>query len=76
MIVGFALGWGANELLGLLEDATCQIGLTLLVPYASCVLAEELHGCGVLAVLTTALVLAEYARPTSPAARPSGRRRC
>jgi 3-oxoacyl-[acyl-carrier protein] reductase len=54
VIVGFALGWGANKLLGLLEDVTCQIGLTLLVPYASCVLAEELHGCGVLAVLTTA----------------------
>jgi CPA1 family monovalent cation:H+ antiporter len=31
------------------------------VPYASYVLAEELHGSGVLAVLTTALFLAEYA---------------
>jgi len=59
--VGLALGWGANKLLGLLEDATLQIGLTLLVPYASYVLAEELHGSGVLAVLTTALFLAEYA---------------
>ncbi len=61
VVVGVALGWGANKLLGLLEDATLQIGLTLLVPYASYVLAEELHGSGVLAVLTTALFLAEYA---------------
>ena len=59
--VGLALGWGTNKLMGLLDDATLQIGLTLLVPFASYVLAEELHGSGVLAVLTTALFLAEYA---------------
>ncbi|GGW52826.1 Na+/H+ antiporter [Streptomyces caelestis] len=58
--VGLALGWGANKLMELLGDATLQIGLTLLVPYASYVMAEELHGSGVLAVLTTALFLAEY----------------
>ncbi|MFF3843911.1 Na+/H+ antiporter [Streptomyces sp. NPDC002328] len=59
--VGLALGWGANKLMDLLGDATLQIGLTLLVPYASYVMAEEFHGSGVLAVLTTALFLAEYA---------------
>ncbi|GAP47186.1 Na+/H+ antiporter [Streptomyces azureus] len=58
--VGLALGWGANKLMELLGEATLQIGLTLLVPYASYVMAEELHGSGVLAVLTTALFLAEY----------------
>ncbi len=45
----------------LLGDPTLQIGMTLLVPYASYVLAEKLHGSGVLAVLTTALYLSEYA---------------
>ncbi|MDV9176726.1 sodium:proton antiporter, partial [Streptomyces sp. W16] len=59
--IGLALGWAANKLMSLLDDATLQIGLTLLVPYASYVLADELHGSGVLAVLTTALFLAEYA---------------
>lgn len=59
--MGLALGWAANKLMDLLGDATLQIGMTLLVPYASYVLAEELHGSGVLAVLTTALFLAEYA---------------
>ncbi|WP_330457246.1 Na+/H+ antiporter [Streptomyces sp. NBC_00820] len=59
--VGLALGWCANRLLDILGDATLQIGLTLLVPYASYLLAERLHGSGVLAVLTTALYLAEYA---------------
>ncbi|MET7596081.1 Na+/H+ antiporter [Streptomyces sp. NPDC004082] len=60
LVIGVALGWGANKLMDLLGDPTLQIGLTLLVPYASYVLAEELHGSGVLAVLTTALFLAEY----------------
>ncbi|GGL84830.1 Na+/H+ antiporter [Streptomyces fumigatiscleroticus] len=60
VVVGLVLGWGATRLLDLLGDATLQIGLTLLVPYASYVLAEELHGSGVLAVLVTALYLAEY----------------
>ncbi|MGX1565602.1 Na+/H+ antiporter [Streptomyces sp. NPDC055506] len=60
VVVGIGLGWGANKLMELLGDATLQIGLTLLVPYASYVMAEELHGSGVLAVLTTAVFLAEY----------------
>jgi monovalent cation/hydrogen antiporter len=61
VVVGLVLGWAADKLLGLLGDATLQVGLTLLVPYASYVLAEELHGSGVLAVLVTALFLAEKA---------------
>jgi Na+/H+ antiporter len=59
--VGFALGWAANKLMGTVGDPTLQIGLSLLVPFASYALAEEFHGSGVLAVLTTALFLAEYA---------------
>ncbi len=58
--VGFALGWVTKRLMDVLGDATLQIGLTLLVPFVSYVLAEELKGSGVLAVLTTALYLAEY----------------
>ncbi|KIF74054.1 sodium:proton antiporter [Streptomyces sp. 150FB] len=58
--IGLALGWLSNKLMSLLGDATLQIGLTLLVPFVSYVLAEELHGSGVLAVLTLALFLAEH----------------
>ncbi|MFF4538629.1 Na+/H+ antiporter [Streptomyces aureus] len=61
LVVGVALGWAANRLMTLVGDASLQVGLTLLVPYVSYVLAEELHGSGVLAVLVTALFLAEYA---------------
>jgi CPA1 family monovalent cation:H+ antiporter len=59
--VGLVLGWGTNKLMGVVGDATLQIGLSLLVPFASYALAEEFHGSGVLAVLTTALFLAEHA---------------
>lgn len=46
LVIGVALGWAANRLMTLVGDATLQIGLTLLVPYAAYVLAEELHGSG------------------------------
>ncbi|EST34220.1 hypothetical protein N566_18685 [Streptomycetaceae bacterium MP113-05] len=56
--VGLLLGWGAARLMSFLDDATLQTGLTVLVPFLSYVLAEELHGSGALAVLATALYLA------------------
>ncbi|MFF8605181.1 Na+/H+ antiporter [Streptomyces sp. NPDC015346] len=59
--VGLALGWASNKLMGLLGEATLQTGLTLLVPFVAYVLAEELRGSGVLAVLVVALYLAEHA---------------
>ncbi|HEY9370757.1 Na+/H+ antiporter [Streptomyces sp.] len=61
VVVGLVIGWLANRLIDLLGDATLQTGLTLLVPFVSYVLAEELQGSGVLAVLVTALFLAEHA---------------
>ncbi|MFG2770268.1 Na+/H+ antiporter [Streptomyces sp. NPDC048350] len=59
--VGLVLGWLSNKLMGLLGEATLQTGLTLLVPFVAYVLAEELRGSGVLAVLVVALYLAENA---------------
>ncbi|MFF0449511.1 Na+/H+ antiporter [Streptomyces sp. NPDC004609] len=58
--VGLALGWLSNRLMGLLGDPTLQVGLSLMVPFVSYVLAEEMRGSGVLAVLTTALFVAEH----------------
>ncbi|MFF8274777.1 Na+/H+ antiporter [Streptomyces lateritius] len=59
--VGLALGWISDKLMGLLGEVTLQTGLTLLVPFVAYVLAEELRGSGVLAVLVVALYLAEHA---------------
>ncbi|MEU6216122.1 Na+/H+ antiporter [Streptomyces sp. NPDC047022] len=72
LAIGLALGWISIRLLSMLGDATLQVGLTLLVPYASYVLAEELHGSGVLAVLVTALYLAEAKDPDDVLMRLAG----
>lgn len=61
MAVGLLLGWVTNKLMGRLGDPTLQVGLTLLVPFVAYVVSEGLQGSGVLAVLTTALFLAEHA---------------
>ncbi|MFJ4845956.1 MULTISPECIES: Na+/H+ antiporter [unclassified Streptomyces] len=61
VVVGLALGWMASKLMGVVGDPTLQIGLSLLVPFAAYAIADEAHGSGVLAVLTTALFLAEHA---------------
>jgi CPA1 family monovalent cation:H+ antiporter len=57
--VGIAVGWLGAKLMGLLGDATLQVGLSLLLPFASYALAGDFHGSGVLAVLVTALFLTE-----------------
>ncbi|MGW7054011.1 Na+/H+ antiporter [Streptomyces sp. NPDC054887] len=61
VVVGFALGWVTDKLMGYLGDTTLQISLTLLAPFVAYVLAEEFKGSGVLAVLVIALYLAEHA---------------
>ncbi|KQV11783.1 MULTISPECIES: Na+/H+ antiporter [unclassified Kitasatospora] len=61
VVVGIALGWLNAKLAGLLEDPTQQVALNLLVPFAAYVLAEEIHGSGVLAVVVCALYLADRA---------------
>ncbi|MFF0768347.1 Na+/H+ antiporter [Nonomuraea wenchangensis] len=59
VLVGLGLGWLSAKLMDLLGDATLQVGLSLLVPFISYALADELHGSGVLAVLTSAFFLAD-----------------
>ncbi|MFD0559393.1 sodium/proton antiporter (CPA1 family) [Stackebrandtia endophytica] len=59
ILVGVALGWSAGKLAGLLGQTHLRVALTLLVPFASYSLADDLHGSGVLAVLTTAFFLSE-----------------
>ncbi|MEU4328678.1 Na+/H+ antiporter [Nonomuraea dietziae] len=59
VVVGVAVAWTAGRLMGFVADATLQIGLSLLVPFVSYALADQLRGSGVLAVLTTAFYLSE-----------------
>ncbi|MFB9366060.1 Na+/H+ antiporter [Kitasatospora sp. NPDC001664] len=62
VVVGAGLGWLNARLAGMLDDPTQQVALNLLVPFAAYVLAEELHGSGVLSVVVCALYLADRAQ--------------
>jgi len=59
LVVGLGLGWCSSRAMGLLGDATLQVGLSLLIPYAAYVAADRLHGSGVLAVLVYGLYLSD-----------------
>ena len=57
LVVGFGFGWGLTRLLAVLGsgDPRPQVLLSVLGPTATYVMAEELHGSGVLAVLVYTL---------------------
>jgi CPA1 family monovalent cation:H+ antiporter len=59
LVIGLGLGWCSIRAMSLLGDATLQVGLSLLVPYAVYVAADHLHGSGVLAVLVYGLYLSD-----------------
>ena len=55
--IGLAAGWILVGVLRKLEDRPLAILLSLLFPYAAYVVAEEAHGSGVLAAVTSGLYL-------------------
>ncbi|WP_107654529.1 Na+/H+ antiporter [Nocardia suismassiliense] len=59
VIVGLLLGWAGSRLTNYLGEATWQVALSLLLPFAAYGLAEAWHGSGVLAVVVCALYLTD-----------------
>ncbi|GGK69760.1 Na+/H+ antiporter [Nocardia camponoti] len=57
--VGLALGWVGGKLTQLLTTVTCEVSLSLLLPFIAYAVAEHWHGSGVLAVLVCALYLTD-----------------
>jgi len=57
ILLGFAGGWLARWALGRLDDPAAETTVTLAVPFALYLLAEELEASGVLAVLVAGLFL-------------------
>ncbi len=56
-LIGLAGGWLARWALGLLHDAATETTLTIAMPFALYLLAEEVEASGVLAVLVAGLFL-------------------
>ncbi|MCM6774351.1 Na+/H+ antiporter [Nocardia sp. CDC159] len=61
IVVGVVLGWAGSRLMRRLGQATWQVALGLLLPFAAYGLAEFWHGSAVLAVLICALYLVDAA---------------
>lgn len=69
VIVGLALGLAAHWLRTHLDDPTVNVVVGLLLPFAGYVLAEEIGGSGVLAVVAAGLLLGYNAPKTGYASR-------
>jgi CPA1 family monovalent cation:H+ antiporter len=61
VIVGFVLGWLVHEIRLRLADSVLESALGMVVPFAAYLLAEAVHGSGVLAVVTAGLYLGHFA---------------
>ncbi|HEY9229556.1 MAG TPA: Na+/H+ antiporter [Gemmatimonadaceae bacterium] len=66
--VGFALGWVLAITMRLHAEAITETTFSLLTPFASYLIAERVGGSGVLAVVTSGLMLSRFA-PRSLSAR-------
>ncbi|WP_245352182.1 Na+/H+ antiporter [Pseudonocardia parietis] len=57
VVLGLAVAWLARTVLGRLTDTTGRSALTLVLPFATYLAAEEVHASGVVAVVVLALQL-------------------
>ncbi|SDX20405.1 sodium/proton antiporter, CPA1 family [Arthrobacter sp. yr096] len=69
VIIGIAMGWLTKFITKLVTSMVARSAVTLVVPFAAYILAEELHASGVVAVVVTALELQRHTRPQDAAER-------
>lgn len=62
IIVGMFMGWVTGLITKLITSPVARSAVTLVVPFAAYILAEELHASGVIAVVVTALEMKRHAR--------------
>ncbi|MFP3577966.1 Na+/H+ antiporter [Arthrobacter sp. fls2-241-R2A-200] len=69
VLIGIAMGFLTKVITKLVTSMVARSAVTLVVPFAAYILAEELHASGVVAVVVTALELQRHARPQDAAER-------
>lgn len=70
IVAGLAVGWLGHRTLYKLHNATSEVTLTLLEPFAAYLIAERFHASGVMAVLALALYQSNLkSQSISPTAR-------
>ncbi|HSN36119.1 MAG TPA: Na+/H+ antiporter [Arthrobacter sp.] len=67
--VGIGMGWLTSLITRLVQSLVARTAVTLVVPFAAYILAEEVHASGVIAVVVTALEIQRHARPQDAAER-------
>ncbi|MGA7205804.1 MAG: Na+/H+ antiporter [Specibacter sp.] len=60
--VGMVMGWVTGLITKLITSSVARSAVTLVVPFAAYILAEEVHASGVIAVVVTALEIKRHAR--------------
>ena len=69
VVVGVAMGWLIALVTRLVTSMVARTAVTLVVPFAAYILAEEVHASGVIAVVVTALEMQRHSRPQDAAER-------
>ena len=62
IVVGMLMGWVTGLITKLITSSVARSAVTLVVPFAAYILAEEVHASGVIAVVVTALEIRRHAR--------------
>ncbi|GLZ33261.1 putative Na+/H+ antiporter [Lentzea sp. NBRC 105346] len=69
IVIGFAFGWGVQQLRRLLGEGLLESALGLLVPFGAYLLAEDVYSSGVLAVVVAGLYVGHTAPRTGYSTR-------
>ncbi|RKR20664.1 Na+/H+ antiporter [Arthrobacter oryzae] len=69
VLVGIGMGWLTSLITRLVASMVARSAVTLVVPFAAYILAEEVHASGVIAVVVTALEIQRHSRPQDAAER-------
>ncbi|MDP5227937.1 MULTISPECIES: Na+/H+ antiporter [Arthrobacter] len=69
--IGVAMGYAAKFVTWLVTAGVARTAVSLVVPFASYILAEEVHASGVIAVVVVALEMKRHARPEDATERVS-----
>ena len=67
--VGILMGWLTRLITRWSRSMVARSAVTLVVPFAAYILAEEVHASGVIAVVVTALEIKRHSRPQDAAER-------
>lgn len=62
VVVGLLMGWVTGLITKLIKSSVARSAVTLVVPFAAYILAEEVHASGVIAVVVVALEMKRHAR--------------